>query len=373
MKKGVLFVGSFIKEAKDGHVGGQMFACNSLLNSSIADDYNWFLVDSTSESVFTPSFFNRVSKAFKRIFKFLNILVGNGSKIDTLLIFTVDGFSFIEKGLILLLGKLFSKRTIIAPRSGLFPNDFKRPLFKWFIKLVFSKADWIVCQGQSWKDFFQREINSLVSDKVIIINNWIDPEPYSDRIKHIPTEKIIITYIGWFEEFKGVQDLIQVIDLVNSDSDLGSKVEFRLAGMGSKFQEISSQVNSKSYNNVILLGWVKNEEKTKLLKDTDIYLQLSHVEGFPNSILEAMASGKAVLCTNVGAVCDLVTDGVNGFTAPPHNPYEAYKKLIVLIEDQSIRLTIAKNAEKTVRDRFALEQAVEKFNIILNQNPICSE
>lgn len=366
MKKGVLFVGSFKKEAKDGHVGGQMFACNSLLNSSLADDYNWFLVDSTSESVLTPSFFNRILKAFKRIFKCFSILVGNGSKVDTLLIFSVDGFSFIEKGLILLLGKLFGKRTIIAPRSGLFPNDFKHPLFKWFIKLVFSKADWIVCQGQSWKDFFLSEIRELSSDKLIIINNWINPGLYTDRIKYFPTDRIIITYIGWFEIFKGVQDLIQVIDLINSDSDLSSKVDFHLAGMGSKFQEISSQLTTKSYNNVNLLGWVKNEEKTKLLKDTDIYLQLSHVEGFPNSILEAMASGKAVLCTKVGAVSDLVIDGVNGVTVPPHDPIEAYKKLLVLIENQSFRLTLAKNAEETVAKKFMLEQAVEKFNIILN-------
>lgn len=366
MKKGVLFVGSFLKEAKDGHVGGQMFACNSLLNSSIADDFNWFLVDSTSDSVITPSFLIRISKAFRRIFKCFSILVKNGHRIDSLLIFTVDGYSFIEKGLILLLGKLFGKNTIIAPRSGLFPNNFKHPIFKWFIKLVFSKADWIVCQGQSWKDFFLSEINSLNSDKLIIINNWINPELYSGRIKYIPTKKIIITYIGWFEEFKGIQDIVQVIDLINSDTDLVSKVEFRLAGMGSKFQEISSQTNLKSYNNVILLGWVKNEDKTKLLKDTDIYLQLSHIEGFPNSILEAMASGKAVLCTNVGAVSDLVSDGVNGFTVSSHSPSEAFKKLLILIEDQSLRMTMAKNAERTVYDRFVLEKAIEKFNIILN-------
>jgi glycosyltransferase involved in cell wall biosynthesis len=366
MKKGVLFIGSFLKEAKDGHVGGQMFACNSLLNSSIAVEYTWFLVDSTSESVLTPSFFSRVIKAFKRIFKCFYILIENGNKIDTLLIFTVDGFSFIEKGSILLLGKLFGKRAIIAPRSGLFPNDFKRPYFKWFIKLVFSKADWIVCQGQSWRDFFLLEIDSLNADKLIIINNWINPELYSDRIKYIPTERVVITYIGWFEEFKGVQDLIQVIDLINADIDLSSKVEFRLAGMGSKFQEITNQVNSKNYTNVFLLGWVKNDEKTKLLKDTDIYLQLSHVEGFPNSILEAMASGKAVLCTNVGAVSDLVIDGINGFTVPPYNPNEAFKKLLILIEDQSFRLAIGKNAEQIVRDRFVLDQAIEKFKIILN-------
>ena len=373
MKKGVLFVGSFMREAKDGHVGGQMFACNSLLNSSLADDYNWFLVDSTSESVFTPSFLNRVLRAFKRILKVFSILICNNNKVDTLLIFTVDGFSFIEKGLILFIGKLFGKRTVIAPRSGLFLNDFKRPFFKWFIKLVFSKADWIVCQGQSWKDFFLSEIRELSSVKLIVINNWINPDLYAGRIKFRPTKRIIITYIGWFEEFKGIYDLFQVIDRINSDSDLGSRVEFRLAGEGSKFQDIASMVNSNSYRNVKLLGWVLNEEKTKLLSDTDIYVQLSHVEGFPNSILEAMASGKAVLCTKVGAVADLVADGVNGFMVPPLNPDEAYKKLLVLIEDQSMRLKMAKNAEETVRDRFVLEQAVEKFNIILNYNTTCAE
>lgn len=368
MKKGILFVGSFMKEAKDGHVGGQMFACNSLLSSEIADNYNWFLVDSTSDSVITPSFLIRVSKAFKRIYKCFNILIRNGKEVHTLLIFTVDGFSFIEKGLILLLGKLFGKRTIIAPRSGLFPDNFRQPLFKWFIKLVFSKADLIICQGQSWKDFFLSEIKSLNSNKLVIINNWIDPKLYSDRIKYIQTEKIVITYIGWFEEFKGIHDVIRVIDMINLESGLAHKVEFRLAGMGSKYQEISNQINSKSYRNVNLLGWVKNGDKTILLKDTDIYLQLSHVEGFPNSILEAMASAKAVLCTDVGAVSDLVTDGINGFTVPARSPKDAFKKLLALIEDQPLRMAMAKNAEQTVRDKFVIDKAVEKFNVILNKS-----
>ena len=359
-------MGSFLKEAKDGHVGGQMFACNSLLSSKIAEDFTWFLVDSTSVTVTTPSFFTRVLKALQRILKCIGILVRNGKKVDTLLIFTVDGFSFIEKGTILLLGKLFGKKTIIAPRSGLFPNNFRNPIFKHFIEFIFSRADWIICQGQSWKSFFLGQIKELNPEKLIVINNWINPDLYSDRIKHTQTERIVITYIGWFEEFKGIKDLVQVINLINSEPRLTSKVEFRLAGMGSMYGEISDELDTMNYNNVRLLGWVKNDDKTKLLKDTDIYLQLSHVEGFPNSVLEAMASGKAVLCTDVGAVSDLVIDGVNGFTVSSKNPQEAFRKLLLLVEDQSFRLEIAKNAEKTVRDKFVLDEAVKKFNIILN-------
>ena len=42
-KKQVLFVGSFIESGKSGNVGGQMFACRSLINSEISEKVDWTL------------------------------------------------------------------------------------------------------------------------------------------------------------------------------------------------------------------------------------------------------------------------------------------------------------------------------------------
>lgn len=355
-----------MKESQTGHVGGQMFACNSLLSSSIHDRFNWYLVDSTAPSAISSSFIRRAWSALKRIFQCLKFLIFEGKHIHTALIFTVDGFSFLEKGTIILIAKLFGKKTILAPRSGLFPNNFKNPLFKRFIYLVFKKSDWIICQGTTWKDFFLKEFNNLNPDKFIIINNWIDPKLYENRIKLEQTSKVIVTYIGWFESFKGIEDLLDVIVRVNSNLELAKKVEFRLAGMGSKFDAISYQLEKFAFQNVKLLGWVKGESKESLLKETDIYIQLSHVEGFPNAILEAMASGKAVICTNAGAISDLIENGRNGVIVEIKNTLDAYQKLALLIQDKDLRSTIAKNANVSVRENSVLEKALEKFNIILN-------
>jgi glycosyltransferase involved in cell wall biosynthesis len=367
MKKGVLFVGSFKRESKGGHVGGQMFACNSLLNSSIKQDYNWFLIDSTSDSVVVPTLFRRTIKAFQRVGKCLNTLLLQGDKINFVLIFTSDGFSFIEKGLIVLISKIFGKKTVLAPRSGLFPNDFKKRLFKQYIKFIFQRTDVIICQGQSWKDFFLKELkDDLNPSKLIIINNWINPDLYKGRIKVKNTSKVIITYIGWFEKYKGINDLVTLINLINADTDFIDKVEFRLAGKGSCYDLVCNQVREATFNNVKILGWVKHEQKDTLLTETDIYVQLSHAEGFPNSVLEAMASGKAVLCTDVGAVADLVKNKYNGYTVRPGDIQSACEILKVLINNQELRIKISQKAYQTVRDEFILENAIIKLKSILN-------
>jgi ribonucleoside-diphosphate reductase alpha chain len=54
-KRRVLFVGSFIEKAKDGSVGGQMYACRSIIASDLNSYIDWILLDNKGESV--PSWY----------------------------------------------------------------------------------------------------------------------------------------------------------------------------------------------------------------------------------------------------------------------------------------------------------------------------
>ena len=56
-KKKVLFIGSFVDKANDGSVGGQMYACKSLIESNLTDQIEWILLDTTGKSVPPPSIF----------------------------------------------------------------------------------------------------------------------------------------------------------------------------------------------------------------------------------------------------------------------------------------------------------------------------
>jgi len=116
-KKKVLFVGSFKNSGGSGNVGGQMFACRSLIDSKLSEKVEWFLIDTTADSNIRISFTNRLFKASKRIVSAFFYLVFK--KIDIALIFTSHGVSFLEKGLIAYLSKLFGAEVILAPRSGL--------------------------------------------------------------------------------------------------------------------------------------------------------------------------------------------------------------------------------------------------------------
>ena len=66
----VLFVGGFTK-ARDGAVGGQLHACDTLINSKISGEVDFILVDSTMESLPPPPLYRRAYVAIKRIIEFI--------------------------------------------------------------------------------------------------------------------------------------------------------------------------------------------------------------------------------------------------------------------------------------------------------------
>lgn len=68
----------------------------------------------------------------------------------------------------------------------------------------------------------------------------------------------------------------------------------------------------------------------------------------PIKPLEAMASGKAVIASNVGGLKELVHNGVNGILFEPKNAGDLANKLNYILSDEELRLQLGKNARKYV-------------------------
>ena len=152
MKK-VLFIGSFKSKSSTGHVGGQMFACNSLVNSSLNEEIEWILLDTTANTNLKRHLIIRSYYALMRMVKAVfYILFG---KVDIVMAFCSSGFSFLEKGLVMRIAKFFGKKTVLAPRSGFLIDDIENSAsFKNKASRIFEKVDTIICQGSFWKSFF---------------------------------------------------------------------------------------------------------------------------------------------------------------------------------------------------------------------------
>ena len=113
-KHKALFVGSF-KKSEDGSLGGQMFACQTLIESTLNNEVDWILLDSTSPSNIPRKIVYRFLDALKRILRFIFYLCFK--RIDLVLIFSANGTSFMEKGTMAILASKFSKKKLFLRRG----------------------------------------------------------------------------------------------------------------------------------------------------------------------------------------------------------------------------------------------------------------
>ncbi len=362
-KKNILFVGAFNNNTLDGSTGGQLFACTSLLDSELSLLYNFIKIDSTADTVPAPPVYKRLLKAASRVFKLIFNLIFK--RIDTVLIFSSAKLSFIEKGMMAFLSRVFKKRVVFAPRSGLSLEDYESSRFmRWFMPQVITSSTFIICQGEIWKEFYKK-ISKVNDDKFIVINNWIDVKDYTESIKPSNDKNKIpvIIYIGWLEEHKGIYDLLYSLKNLY---DKGREFNCHIYGSGSLYRSCKNFIEANFTNDCVSLrGWASHKIKLKALCSADIYVLPSHFEGFPNALLEAMASEIAVIATNVGAVEDIVIDGFNGLLTESHNPAKLAQKIESLILEPDKRAQYATEAKRTVFERFTVEIAIEKLKIIL--------
>ena len=366
-KKKVLFVGSFVDKANDGSVGGQMYACKSLIDSKLSCDIDWILLDTTGKSVPPPSLFKRGLFAFKRLFKYILLIITK--KPSSVLIFAGSGASVYEKGIMILIGKMFFKKITFAPRGGGLVDEINSSnFFKLYVKLIFYFSDNIICQGTFWSDFFKSILKPQHHNKLHIISNWIDIHKYQP--KEYPSlnkknKEISIISMGWMEKEKGVQDLFEATLLLIT-TDIQINIFF--LGDGSLKNELynrSKSIDNKKSIKYHFPGWIYGNDKIKYLQAADIFVLPSYFEGMPNSLIEAMASKTSCISTQVGAVVDIIDDHVNGLLYNPGDVKTLASLLQKLIDSEEIRLNFSTKALNKIKENNSLNNAINIFHRIL--------
>lgn len=354
-KQNVLFVGAHQRPSDFGHVGGQMFACNSLVDSNLSETVNWILLDTTASTNKKRSFLSRMSNARKRYKIFKKII--RRQKVDWVLIFTSSGFSFIEKGLMILYARSKNIKAVLAPRSGYLRGEIEQKAWmRTFAKRVMSRANYIIMQGHSWQSFYGKNLN-VPNSKLKVINNWINSKPYGGGDPQKSNHPLKAVFLGWVEPNKGIRDLLYVIAELKSDP-----VIWQIAGDGKAFEEMKRLATELGIENrVKFLGWVKGQAKIDLLTSSDFFLLPSYNEGLPNALLEAMASGLACIATHVGAIPDVIEEGIDGLLIEPGDRKALEIACRVLITDSEKRVLLGKKAQNKIQNQYSVERASSKF------------
>jgi teichuronic acid biosynthesis glycosyltransferase TuaC len=131
------------------------------------------------------------------------------------------------------------------------------------------------------------------------------------KLEQPPHEKLIL-FLGRIEKEKGVFELLESVEGM-----AGVRAVF--VGDGSRREELRARA-SRAGGNAVVVGGRPLAEVPEWLAACDVLALPSWAEGTPNVILEALASGRRVVATNVGGIPDVVSSPVLGTLVPPREP-----------------------------------------------------
>jgi len=146
-----------------------------------------------------------------------------------------------------------------------------------------------------------------------------------------------------------------------------SGAHFTIAGEGPMEEQLRELASALGVaDRVSFAGFLPQDSLRQLYSRSHIFLHPSEtaggdVEGIPNSLLEAMASGLPVVATRHGGIPEVVTDGASGLLCEEQDHAAVAAALLHLTSDSGLYRKIAQAGSDSIRDQFSAERRVAEI------------
>ncbi len=265
--------------------------------------------------------------------------------------------SFTRKAIILLLSKMFGKKTILHIHGGEFKVYYKTAgsIKKRFILYTLKNADELAVLSDEWKTYFD---DLTGKHKSIIINNPVVVP--KDAVKNTVSTPVNVLYLNHITEKKGIFDLIELFK--RNKETYKTVFKLNIAGNGDGLDKMKSLIAEYGLEELVeYKGWVSGQAKEDLLQQCNVFVLPSYFEGLPMSILETMAISKPVIATNVGGIPRTVKPGANGWLFAPADVNALQNIFDEIKNNPSILEAYGKKSFEIVQD-FSIIKVIEKLN-----------
>lgn len=223
---------------------------------------------------------------------------------DVVHVFSASYFSFVLAPLpAVLVARLLGKPVVMNYRSGQAPDHLRRSaIARWALKHVDRNA----VPSRYLQDVFAGF--GIDAD---VIPNIVDVERFRFRRRGRPRPRILST-----RNFEPLYNLPCTLRAFRLIQDRHPGAQLTLVGAGSQEPAIRRLAEELALRNVTFAGRVPPDDIWQYYADADIYLQTPDIDNMPSSVLEAFASGCAVVSTEAGGVPAILTDQRHGLLAP---------------------------------------------------------
>ena len=209
----------------------------------------------------------------------------------------------------------------------------KRPSARAILRHVLPRADAMVSVSAA----LSTELEALGVDraKVHLVANGVNTELFTPRDKRearralgLSETAAVVAFVGRLEPQKGVGELLAAIPRVRAR--IGDVV-FVLLGEGEWSERVKKEAAS-SNGAIVAPGARPLKEVAQWLAACDVFTLPSWMEGTPNVVLEALASGRPVVATSVGGIPDVLRDHEAGRLVPARDAAALADAIAVTLE-----------------------------------------
>jgi len=255
---------------------------------------------------------------------------------------------------------VLSVRGVIAERQHLINLIQKIYLFT-LASYIFKKATVVHCLTMS--DALEVMKLGCPAEKIKIVPNPVDVEIFTPRPEL--EEDNLVVWVGRFVPEKGLDTLINVAREVIR---YNKNIRFMLVGDGPLIRRVKYLIQKFNLeNNISLTGALPRHNVSEILARAVVFVFPSLKEGLPKALLEAMASGKAIVASDIPGVNEIVTNGKNGILIKPKDYLSFAKAILYLIEDRELRKKLGTAARNYVLKNHSPNKILRKLeNIYLN-------
>ncbi|HOO57132.1 MAG TPA: glycosyltransferase family 4 protein [bacterium] len=236
-----------------------------------------------------------------------------------------------------------------------------KKLNRMYIKWICGKAASVVAVSDAVK---RRLVDMGVSpQKIEVVYNGTEiVEPDDEKIEVLRkefsvTQGPLIGIIGTIAELKGQYVMIEALSGLVKDFP-----GIKLFIVGSKFPDVYSDIYMREMlrliekcgigNNVVFTG--ARNDVAQLMHMLDVVVQPSvFYDSLPRSVMEAMASGKPVVGSDIGGIPEMIIDGETGYIVEPRRPDRLEEAIRSLLSDSGKIIEMGRAAKERAEKHFS--------------------
>lgn len=245
----------------------------------------------------------------------------------------------------------------VDPRQHLLSTSWKR-----LRAMSYQHADGLVIQTESLRSWAEKIVRK---ERVHVIPNpvrTISSLAHLDQTMSLKGGRVVA--VGRLTRQKGFDLLLEAFAQIHRRYENWT---LRILGEGEEREALELQASRLNIKAAVeFVGVVKDHEA--YMRSAQIYVLPSRYEGFPNSLLEAMAMGLAVIATDCPTgPADIVAHNVNGLLVPPGNVGALTEAMDRLMSEADQRRRLAERAIE-VRTQFSFEKILVCWDRLLSNS-----